>query len=189
MEEDNKKSIPVFFDTPPEGVAELAERLGDASPAFVQDLTKVDSELAVIVQKDLPLPWHEHVVGVVHPAHLSHPALEYLIKRSHTGQFSVDMSESFEEFEKEVHAYRFIDSFEEGEIGDVIAQKILDAGFDPLPFKTFHTALMGYVAHHVKRQNFLLPIDIQLGLFQGSVVVQCVVSAKVFTREHLEESF
>lgn len=190
MEEDNKKSIPVYFDTPPEGVTELAERLGDASPEFVQDTSKLTAQgKAIVVQKELPHPWHDQVVGVVHPAHLSHPALEYLIKRSHSGEFSVDLGESFEEFEKEVHAYRFIDPFEEGEIGDAIAQKILDAGFDPLPFRTFHTALMGYVAHHVKRKNFLLPIDIQLGLFQGSVVVQCVVAAKVFTKEHLEESF
>lgn len=189
MEEDNKKSI-LLFDTPPEGVAELAERLGDASPAFVADLSKLGSEhKALVIQQDMPHPWHENVIGVIHPAHLAHPALEYLIRRTHSGEFSVDLNESFEEFEKVVHAYRFIDPFEEGEIGDAIAQKILDAGFDPLPFRTFHTALMGYVAHHVKRMNFLLPIDIQLGLFQGSVVVQCVVSAKMFTKEHLEESF
>lgn len=191
MEEDNKKSISVIFDDPPEGVVELSERLGDASPVFVQDISKLglDQKAIVVQEQGQAHPWHEQIVGVVHPAHLSHPALEYLIKRSSTGQFSVDLNESYEEFEKEVHAYRFIDPFEEGEIGDAIAQKILDAGFDPLPFKTFHTAMMGYIAHHVKRKNFLLPIDIQLGLFQGSVVVQCVVSTKVFTKEHLEESF
>src|SRR5690606_38957189 len=115
--------------------------------------------------------------------------LEYLIRRSFDGSFSVDLAESFEDFEKEVSSYRFIDPFEEGEIGDAIAQKIMDAGFDPLPFRTFHTAMMGYVAHHVKRSNFLLPIDVQLGIFQGSVVVQCVVSTALFTIEQLEESF
>src|SRR5690606_16594721 len=55
--------------------------------------------------------------------------------------------------------------------------------------KTFHTAMMGYVAHHVKRRNMMLPIDVQLGVFQGCFALQVMVSAHLFVREHLVESF
>ena len=190
MDDVEKKNINLLFDSTPEEVLNLVERLGEIKIGFTDDIGKITNHDNIFyVNSNREISWQQGVIGTIHPAHLAHPALEYLLTRSSSGDFSVDMAESYEQFEKEVHAYRFIDPFEEGEIGDAIAQKMLDAGFDPLPFKTFHTALMGYVAHHVKRGNFLLPIDLQLGLFQGSVVVQCVVSSAVFALEQVQESF
>lgn len=190
MSESKKHHISLLFDTPPEECVSLVERLGEKSPILCESVEHIkENKKVILVQADKELVWDERVAGVIHPAHLSHPSLEYLLKRSSDGEFSVDLNESFEDFEKEVHAYKFIDPFEEGEISDVVSQKILNAGFDPLPFRTFHTALMGYLAHHVKRKNFSLPIEIQLGLFQGCVVVQTMVSSSNFTVEQIEESF
>src|SRR5690606_9819263 len=181
--------IPLYFENIPEDVEALYSRLGEAAIAMSDDVSKCsDTKQFILVSTGHHFDWAPNLAGKIHPEHLSHPALEYLLRRSHNKEYSVDLNESFEEFDKEVHSYRFIDPFEEGEIGDAMAQKIMEAGFDPLPFRSFHTALMGYVAHHVKRSNFLLPIDLQVGLFQGSVVVQCVVSSSLFTSEQIKES-
>ncbi len=190
MSNELKKDIHLLVESPTAGLEALVTKLGDKAPLFIDsDEKKVDGQNCLLLQDKTKITWNPGVVGLVQSAHINHPALEYLIERAITQSFSIDMNESYEDFDKEVFNYRYIDPFEEGEIGDVIAQKILDAGFDPLAFRSFHTALMGYFAHHVKRKSFQLPIEIQLGLFQGCVVVQVMAGSEVFTVEQIEESF
>tara|TARA_R110000868_G_scaffold30668_1_gene113175 strand:- start:3679 stop:6363 length:2685 start_codon:yes stop_codon:yes gene_type:complete len=190
MSSELKKDIHLLVDSPTAGLEALVTKLGESAPVFIDSESKVvNGQHCLLLQEKAQLNWTPGVVGLVQQAHINHPALEYLIQRAVTQNFSIDMNESYEDFDKEVFNYRYIDPFEEGEIGDVIAQKILDAGFDPLAFRSFHTALMGYFAHHVKRKSFQLPIEIQLGLFQGCVVVQVMAGSEVFTVEQIEESF
>ncbi len=190
MEDKTLKHIQVLFDEPSQEVNKLAQKLGEHAPYFSDDHRKLSEQTpGFVVRDDKQMVWQDGVSGVIHPEHLTHPVLEYLIRRAQSREFSVDMNESYEDFDKKVHSYRFIDPFEEGEIGDQLAHLIFKAGFDPLPFKTFHTAMMGYVAHHVKRRNMMLPIDVQLGVFQGCFAFQVMVSAHLFVREHLVESF
>lgn len=190
MSDVKTKSINLLFDTPPSEVESLAQKISQGRLVFTDNVEKLSDESpGYLIADKWKAGLYNGFMGVIHPQHLSHPALEYLIERTQTKQFSVDLSESYPEFDKEVFSYRFIDPFEEGEIGDAIAYKVFSAGFDPLPFRSFHTALMGYIAHHVKRKNMMLPIDVQLGLFQGCFVIQVVVSAHMFVKEHVLESF
>ncbi len=190
MEEEQRKPIHILIDEPSEGVAQLCEKLGESAPVICDDIKKISSEEKVLLVNDSnEIVWSEKLVGNIHSAHVNHPALEYLIKRSIDGEFSVDLSESYEDFDKEVYSYRFIDPFEEGEIADIIAQKILDSGFDPLPFRSYFTSIMGYLAHHAKRENIALPIDVQLGIFQGCFVVQVMAGNNSFSVEQIKESF
>ncbi len=190
MEEEVKKPIHLLVDNPSEDIVQLSEKLGEHAPVICDDISKIkDEEKVVLINETPKLVWAEKLVGNIHPAHLNHPALEYLIKRAVNGEFSVDISESYESFEKEVYSYRFIDPFEEGEIADIMAQRILDSGFDPLPFRTYFTSVMGYLAHHAKRENIALPIDVQLGIFQGCFVVQVMAGNNSFSVEQIKESF
>ncbi len=190
MEEESKKHIHLLIDNPSEEIVSFSERLGEGAPVLCDEPSKInDEEKVVLVNNSNKLVWDEKIIGNIHPTHINHPALEYLLKRSINGEFSVDLAESYEDFDKEVYSYRFIDPFEEGEIADMMAQKILDSGFDPLPFRSYFTALMGYLAHHAKRENIALPIDIQLGVFQGCIVVQVMVGNNSFSVEQIKESF
>jgi len=190
MEEKITKSIHLLIENPSEEIVSFSEKLGESAPVLCDDVKKIkDEDKVLLLSSNNEIIWNENLIGTVHPSHINHPALEYLIKRSINGEFSVDLAESYEEFDKEVYSYRFIDPFEEGEIADMMAQKILDSGFDPLPFRSYFTALMGYLAHHAKRENIALPIDIQLGIFQGCIVVQVMVGNNSFSVEQIKESF
>lgn len=190
MEEEKKKPIHLLVDDPSEEIVSFSERLGVGAPVLCDEISKIkNEEKVVLINATSKIEWNEKLIGCIHPTHINHPALEYLLKRSIEGEFSIDLAESYEDFEKEVYSYRFIDPFEEGEIADMMAQKILDCGFDPLPFRSYFTALMGYLAHHVKRENIALPIDVQLGMFQGCFVVQVMAGNNSFSVEQIKESF
>jgi hypothetical protein len=190
MEEKKDVNMNSFFESVTDELQQFMDRLGDACPLLASGANQGTKDRQVVIVHDSPCEsLDERMAGQIHSAHLNHPVLEYLIKRSSSGEFSVDMDEAYEDFDKEVFSYRFIDPFEEGEIADLMAHKVSVAGFDPLPLRTHFTALMGYVAHHVKTKNVMLPIDVQLGVFQGSYVIQVAVSAHRFLQEHLRESF